>query len=915
MALDRVFDFKKAQDRWNGAWETAGAFTPEAPSSREPFVIILPPPNVTGILHVGHVLGDSVQDLLVRWRRMQGYNALYVPGVDHAGIATQKVVEAQIEARGLKRKELTREEFLAHAWAWKEKHHKHIVSQLKKLGCSLDWTREAFTLDDKRSRAVREVFVRLYEKGLIFRGDYIVNWCPSCGTAISDEEVHYREKDAQLYWLRYPLLEGGHIVVATTRPETMLGDTAIAVSPLDEKKQPLVGKRAVLPLVGRELPIIADAVVDPEFGSGFVKVTPAHDPNDFEMGKRHSLPLVVVIGREARMTDAAGEAFAGLDRSECRKRVLAELEKQGLVEKIEPYRHSVGEHDRCGTVIEPLVSREWFVRMQPLAQPAIDAVEKGEIDFYPPRWRNVYLSWMYNIRDWCISRQLWWGHRIPVWYCPDGHMTVSRTDPATCAGCGSGDLVQDENVLDTWFSSWLWTFSPLGWPEKTRDLETFHPTSVLVTGSEIIFFWVARMIMASLEFMGEVPFRHVFLTGIVRDAAGRKMSKSLGNSPDPLDIIEKYGTDAFRFTLVMLSPPGRDVFFAEAKLETGRNFVNKLWQASRLVLGAYEKDGAGLSADRGASSHPFAKAWKERYRGELAFEPDLSWEDRWILSALDRCVRDVDADLEGWRLNDAAARLYDFFWSEYCDWYLELAKAGLADPAATPARRAATWRTLAWVLERYVRLLHPVMPFITEAIWARTPHEPGDPALLIVASWPSADRERGLADPAIGAAVEALIDLIRAVRNARSEAGIEAGTVLEADIVLPDATLRDAYAALAEPMGRLARLRPVRVHASLDVLPGAAAGGWLAVITSAGEARLSRGSGDLDRERARLERELVDVRRQLAASETRLADAAFTARAPAAVVDGVRRRRDELSEQEATLASRIAGLAAAGPGT
>jgi valyl-tRNA synthetase len=887
MALDRLFDFKKAQDRWNAEWEKTGAFTPESPSTKEAFVIVLPPPNVTGILHVGHVLGDSVQDLLVRWRRMQGYNALYVPGVDHAGIATQKVVESQIEAGGLKRKDLTREEFLRHAWVWKEKHHKHIVSQLKKLGCSLDWTREAFTLDEPRSRAVREVFVRLYEKGLIYRGDYIVNWCPSCGTAISDEEVHYREKDAQLYWLRYPLCDGGHIVVATTRPETMLGDTAIAVSPLDEKKKPLVGKRAVLPLVGRELPIIADAVVDPEFGSGFVKVTPAHDPNDFEMGKRHSLPLVVVIGREARMTDAAGEAFAGLDRSECRKRVLAELEKQGLVEKIEPYRHSVGEHDRCGTVIEPLVSREWFVRMEPLAKPAIDAVEKGEIDFYPPRWRNVYLSWMYNIRDWCISRQLWWGHRIPVWYCPEGHMTVSRTDPEKCAACGSGELSQDENVLDTWFSSWLWTFSPLGWPEKTRDLETFHPTSVLVTGSEIIFFWVARMIMASLEFMGEVPFRNVFLTGIVRDATGRKMSKSLGNSPDPLDIIDKYGTDAFRFTLVMLSPPGRDVFFAEEKLETGRNFVNKLWQASRLVLGACEKDGAGLVAERGSASHPFAKAWKDGYRGELAFEPDLAWEDRWILSALDRCVRDVDADLEGWRLNDAASRLYEFFWSEYCDWYLELAKIRLYGEGD----KRTVLSVLLYTLGESIRMLHPFLPYVTEELWSALPVSEG---LVVRSAYP---RSRpGFADEEAERRMELFKGLATAARNIRAQYRVNPGARIELRVKTPDADLT-ILNAISEGLRSLVRADRVLFGPDAVKEKGSAAtpvGAYEVIIPLAGVA-------DLDAEIARLKKEKLAISGELAGVARKLANPDFLAKAKEEVVQKAREKADTLNTELAKI--------------
>ena len=886
MTLDRLFDFKKAQVRWNAEWEKSGAFTPESPSDKPPFVIVLPPPNVTGILHVGHVLGDSVQDLLVRWRRMQGCNALYVPGVDHAGIATQKVVESVIEAGGVKRKDLTREEFLRHAWAWKEKHHKHIVAQLRNLGCSLDWTREAFTLDEPRSRAVREVFVRLYEKGLIYRGDYIVNWCPACGTAISDEEVHYREKDAHLYWIKYPLRDGGHIVVATTRPETMLGDTAIAVSPQDEKKKPLVGKHAVLPLVGRELPIVADPVVDPEFGSGFVKVTPAHDPNDFEMGRRHGLPLVVVIDREAKMTDAAGEAYAGLDRAECRKRVLAALEKEGLIEKVDPYRHSVGEHDRCGTVIEPLVSREWFVRMQPLAQPAIDVVEKGEIDFYPPRWRNVYLSWMYNIRDWCISRQLWWGHRIPVWYCPGGHMTVSRTDPVRCASCGSGDLVQDENVLDTWFSSWLWTFSPLGWPEKTKDLETFHPTNVLVTGSEIIFFWVARMIMASLEFVGEIPFRHVFLTGIVRDATGRKMSKSLGNSPDPLDIIDKYGTDAFRFTLVMLSPPGRDVFFAEEKLETGRHFVNKLWQASRLVLGAYEKDGANMFGDRRAG-HPFAEAWASGYRGDLGFDPDLAWEDRWILSALDRCVREVDAGLEGWRLNDAASRVYDFFWSEYCDWYLELAKIRLYGEGD----KRTVISVLLYTLGESIRMLHPFLPYVTEELWSALPMSEG---LLSGSRYPVS--RQGFDDPDMDRRMELLKGLVTSARNIRAQYRVNPSARIELRVRTPDNDL-SLVDALSAGLRQLARADRVVCGPDAVKEKGCAStpvGSYEVIVPLSGVA-------DLDAEIARLRKEKSAIEGELAAVDRKLANEDFLAKAKEEVVQKARGKGDTLRTELAKI--------------
>ncbi|MEJ2721159.1 MAG: valine--tRNA ligase, partial [bacterium] len=841
MTLDRLFDFKTAQTRWNDAWERSRAFTPDVPSDKPPYVIVLPPPNVTGILHVGHVLGDSVQDALVRWRRMQGYNALYVPGTDHAGIATQKVVEMGLESRGIRRADIGREKFMEYAWEWKEEKHAHIVAQMKTLGCSLDWTREAFTLDEPRSRAVREVFVRLYEKGLIYRGNYIVNWCPSCGTAISDEEVEYREKDAKLYWIRYPLKEGGHLVVATTRPETMLGDTAVAISPADPSKKHLVGKTAVLPVIGRELPIIEDAVVDPEFGSGFVKVTPAHDPNDFAIGERHGLHHVVVIDREAKMTEAAGAEFAGLDRWACRKKLLARLEEEDLIEKIEPYRHSVGEHDRCGTVIEPLLSREWFVKMEPLAKPAIEVVERREIEFYPPRWRNVYLSWMTNIRDWCISRQLWWGHRIPVWYCPDGHLTVSREDPAACGTCGSSALTQDEDVLDTWFSSWLWTFSPLGWPEKTRDLEMFHPTNVMVTGSEIIFFWVARMIMASLEFLGEIPFRDVYLTGIVRDAKGRKMSKSLGNSPDPLDIIDRYGTDALRFTLVMLSPPGHDVFFAEEKLETGRNFVNKLWQASRLTLGAFEADGAGMFGAGADGVHPFAGAFGRHYGEGLAFEPEIEGEDRWVLSALERCIADVNDKLEVGRLNEAAARIYDFFWSDFCDWYLELAKIRLYGDGD----KRSVLAVLLYTLGQAVRLLHPFVPYVTEELWSALPMTEG---LVMKASYPVSTP--ALVDPGAETRMELLRALVTTARNIRAQYGVNPSARIELRIMTP-AGGADEVGAMVHDLRQLARAEQVSFGPGMIKEKGSAStpvGEYEVIVPLAGVA-------DLDAEIARLKKE------------------------------------------------------------
>ena len=887
MALDRLFDFKKAQDRWNAEWEASGVFTPDVPSAKEPFVIVLPPPNVTGILHVGHVLGDSVQDLLIRWKRMQGYNALFVPGTDHAGIATQKVVESDLDARGIRRRDLSREQFLEHAWAWKEKHHKHIVAQLKNLGCSLDWTREAFTLDEPRSRAVREVFVRLYEKGLIYRGDYIVNWCPACGTAISDEEVQYREKDAHLYWIKYPVSDGGFIVVATTRPETMLGDTAVAVSPDDTKKRAFVGKTAVLPVIGRALPIIADSAVDPEFGSGFVKVTPAHDPNDFEMGRRHNLAQVVVIDREGKMTEAAGEAFAGLDRWECRRRLLDVLKRDGLIDKIDPYRHSVGEHDRCGTVIEPLVSREWFVRMQPLAQPAIDAVEKGEIEFYPPRWRNVYLSWMNNIRDWCISRQLWWGHRIPVWYCPDGHMTISRDDPAVCGACGSGELVRDENVLDTWFSSWLWTFSPLGWPENTKDLEMFHPTSVLVTGSEIIFFWVARMIMASLEFMGEIPFRQVFLTGIVRDATGQKMSKSLGNSPDPLDIIDRYGTDAFRFTLVMLSPPGRDVFFAEEKLETGRNFVNKLWQASRLVLGAYEKHGTGLATGKATGAEPFVAAWDGLYREGLGFEPEFAWEDRWILSALDRCVRDVNDGLGGWRVNEAASRVYDFFWSEFCDWYLELAKIRLYGEGD----KRTVLAVLLYTLGESIRMLHPFLPYVTEELWSALPMSEG---LVLKAPYPVA--RDAFVDTEAEKRMDFFKGLVTSARNIRALYRVNPSARVELRVKTPDVDL-SVLGEMSKGLEQLVRADRVVYGPGVAKEKGCASspvGGYEVIVPLTGVS-------DLEAEVGRLRKEKGDIENELAVVDVKLSNQDFLAKAREDVVQRTREKRETLRTELAKI--------------
>jgi len=711
--LDKVFNPNNIEQKWTETWKRDGSFTPDSGSSAEPYSIILPPPNVTGVLTIGHVLGTTVQDILVRWKRLRGYNVLWLAGTDHAGIATQKVVENKLLERGVDLESLTREKFLQECWNWKEKYHGRIIRQLNRLGASLDWSREKFTLDQAVSNAVREVFVQLYEKGLIYRGNYMVNWCPACQTAISDEEVEFRDKDGKLYYIAYPFTEGnGELVVATTRPETMLGDTAVAVGPDDPRAADLKGRKVQLPLTDRQIPIIFDDAVDPEFGTGSLKITPAHDPTDFEIGRRHGLDEVVVIDRKGFMNDEAGE-FSGMERYQARERVLEALREMELLRRVEDYRHAVGHHDRCGTVIEPAVSRQWFMKMDQLAGPAIEVVRNGEVSFIPERWKNIYLSWMENIRDWCISRQLWWGHRIPVWYCDEcGEVIVSRSEPSSCRECG-GDPVQDEDVLDTWFSSWLWTFSPLGWPEETEDLKTFHPTDVLVTGGDIIFFWVARMIMASLEFMDEIPFSTVYITGIVRDDKGRKMSKSLGNSPDPIDIIDRYGADALRFSLMKLSPPGQDILFDETKVDIGKHFANKIWNASRLVLSQAGLEDTGISGEieiEGVSS-----IYASLFGRRTAQDPEFGWEDHWIVSRFSGMMSQVEHYIDNFRFDEAVSAAYDFFWHEFCDWYLEFSKTAFSEQGNRSTGAAVTARA---VLGLSMILINPVMPFITEEIWS-----------------------------------------------------------------------------------------------------------------------------------------------------------------------------------------------------
>jgi valyl-tRNA synthetase len=743
--LPKNYDPTAVEGRWYDHWVEKGYFRPRE-GSEPPFVIMIPPPNVTGSLHFGHTFDHTIQDLLSRWQRMSGVPTLWLPGTDHAGIATQNVVEKRLAEQGKSRHDLGREAFVAEVWKWKEVYHGRITQQMKRLGDSVDWSRERFTMDEGLSRAVREVFVRLYRKGLVYRGNRIINWCPRCRTALSDEEVNHVDTDGKLYVIQYPVKDSKRkLTVATTRPETMLGDVAVAVHPKDKRYAPLHGKTAILPFLRREMPIVQDESVDPKFGTGAVKITPAHDPNDFELGQRHRLTPITVMDPGAVMNENAGD-FRGLAREEARERIVEALKDRGLLIKVEPHRHSVGRCDRCDTVVEPYLSLQWFVKMKPLADPAHAAVEKGDLTILPRRWEKVYLRWLEGIRDWCISRQLWWGHRIPVWTCAKCQETIVEVEtPTKCPKCDSAELTQDPDVLDTWFSSWLWPFSTLGWPEKTQDLERFYPSSVLVTGPDIIFFWVARMVMAGYEFMGATPFRQVYLHGIVRDAHGRKLSKSLGNSSDPIELMDRYGADSLRMTLILLSPQGNDIHgFSDERVDLGRHFANKLWNAFRLVQPHLE----GFEPDE-------AKA-----------RPMLNDADLWILSQLASTVRSVTRNLKTYRIGDAAKDIYDFTWRELCDWYLELAKPRLyAGPDAPDA--AAVRYTIQQVFSTVLRLLHPFMPYLTEELWHALPGTTGD---LCVAEWPSA--ARGAANPAAESKIALLKEIVGTVRNLRSEMNI-----------------------------------------------------------------------------------------------------------------------------------------------
>jgi valyl-tRNA synthetase len=884
--LSKTYDPRAVEDRWYGVWEERGYFFADETRPGARFSIVIPPPNVTGVLTMGHVLNNTLQDILVRFKRMDGYLTLWLPGTDHAGIATQNVVEKQLAQEGISRHDLGREKFEQRIWGWKEKYGSTILLQLKKLGCSCDWRRERFTMDPGLSRAVREVFVRLHEKGLIYRGHRIIHWCPRCQTALSDEEAITREggESGHLWHIRYPAAPGNAgpgVVVATTRPETMLGDTGVAVHPEDERYSALIGKQVVLPLLERPLAVVADAVVDPSFGTGAVKVTPAHDANDFDMAQRHDLPALVVMDTEGRINDNGGP-YAGLDRFEARRRIVADLEERGLLVKTEPYRVPVRRCERCDTIIEPYLSRQWFVRMAPLAEPAIAAVRNGDLRLYPERWVGVYLHWLENIRDWCISRQLWWGHRLPVWYCDDcAEPTVARTDPTRCAHCQSPKIRQDPDVLDTWFSSWLWPFSTLGWPDDTPALRRFYPTDTLVTAADIIFFWVARMVMAGYEFMGERPFSQVCFNSVVRDLKGRKMSKSLGNSPDPLDVIGDYGADALRFTIVSLAPPGEDVNYSVEKTDLGRHFANKIWNAARFVL-------LNLADLGDAAVPPVDEVPRET----------LSVADRWILSRLQATIEDVRRGFSTYRFNDSALALYQFIWHEYCDWYVEMSKIELA---GTDARgRARVQSVLACTLERALRLLHPFMPFVTEEIWQALPlHRDGDS--IMIAAYPRADA--AARDLPAESSVQRLMEAVRSVRNIRSELGIAPTAALSIRVAAGDHAAE--VAALEPYIETLARVERVEIIADHRRPTGEPS----VVVDGLGEVFVPlRGVVDTGDVRKRLDRDHAKVAKELAGVQAKLGRRDFVERAPAAIVEKEQNRAESLRQRQTTLERHLAAL-------
>ena len=872
--LAKVYDPKEVEDRIYAFWMKGGYFHAEPHAKDEngnekkPYTVMMPPPNITGQLHMGHALDNTLQDILVRWRRMQGYETLWMPGTDHASIATEaKIVEAMAK-EGLTKEQIGREAFLERAWDWKKTYGSRIVQQLHKIGSSCDWERERFTMDEGCSKAVREVFVKLYEQKLIYRGERIINWCSHCRTSISDAEVEFSESEGFFYHLRYPLADGsGYVELATTRPETMLGDTAVAVHPDDERYKDLVGKMLILPLVGKEIPIVADRYVEMDFGTGVVKITPAHDPNDFEVGLRHDLPVITVTTDDGFMNELAGK-YEGMTLAECRKAIVADLEAEGYLIKTEPLTHNVGHCYRCNTVIEPRVSLQWFVKMKPLAEPAIEAVRNGETKFVPERFDKIYYNWMENIRDWCISRQLWWGHRIPAWYCADcGEIVVSREDPTVCPHCGSAHLKQDEDTLDTWFSSALWPFSTLGWPDETPELDYFYPTDTLVTGYDIIFFWVARMMFSGLAQRKAVPFHTVLIHGLVRDSQGRKMSKSLGNGVDPLEVIEEFGADALRFMLATGNSPGNDMRYSREKVESSRNFANKIWNAARFIL---------------------------MNIGEQEIEPglpdNLTMADKWIVSRLNTLTAAVTENLEKFELGMAVQKLYDFIWDDFCDWYIELCKVRLQSDDGLNA-----CRVLVWTMTGMLKLLHPFMPFITEEIWQSLPHE-GE--TLMRTNWP-------VYDPALHFAaeeqeMERVMTAIRAIRNRRAEMQVPPSRKAE---LFVETAFADTFTAGTLFLMRLASASQVQVGAQFEVE------GAVSIVTADATIKIPMAElVDVAAEKARLQKEKDATQKQLDGVLARLNNPAFTEKAPAAVVDNCRENASRLQEKLTLLDQSIAQL-------
>ncbi len=877
--LEKTYNPKDLEDRLYAKWEENKYFHAEVDRSKKPFTIVMPPPNITGQLHMGHALDNTMQDILIRWKRMQGYSALWQPGTDHAAIATEVKVIEKLKSEGIEKSDLTREEFLKYAWEWREEYGSRIVNQLKKLGSSADWDRERFTMDEGCSNAVKEVFVRLFDKGYIYKGSRIINWCPVCQTSISDAEVEHAEHAGHFWHIKYPIIgeEGRFVEIATTRPETMLGDTAVAVNPEDERYQDIIGKKLLLPIVNREIPVVADEYVDKEFGTGCVKITPAHDPNDFEVGKRHNLPEINVMNDDATINEMGGE-YAGMDRYEARKAIVAKLEEMGLLVKVEDHSHNVGTHDRCKTVIEPMIKPQWFVKMEEMAKPAIEALQTGRLKFVPESFGKTYMHWLEGIRDWCVSRQLWWGHQIPAFYCPEcGEMVVTKEDAPTCPKCGCTHMVQDEDTLDTWFSSALWPFSTLGWPEKTEEMDYFYPTDVLVTGYDIIFFWVIRMMFSGLEQTGVEPFHTVLIHGLVRDSQGRKMSKSLGNGIDPLEVIDKYGADALRLTLMTGNAPGNDMRFYWERVEASRNFANKVWNASRFIM---------MNLGDGQIKEPAVE--------------DLKSADRWILSKVNTLAKDVTENMDKYELGIAVQKVYDFIWEEFCDWYIEIVKIRLYNKDNPEMKADSALWTLKTVLSNALKLLHPYMPFITEEIFCTLcPEEES----IMISPWPEYKEEWHFAEAEDG--VDKLKTLVKAVRNLRAEMDVPPSRKAKFYMVSEFIKVLDQYQALKEDFMTLISASEFVVQEDTAGIPDTAVS---VVIPNAVVYVPLEDLVDMEKEKERLSKEKAKLEKEVARSNGMLSNEKFLSKAPAEKVAEEKAKLEKYKQMLADVEERLAQI-------